>query len=658
MASRTRTTIPAPPLPVPIETAHDTSSSAPSSALPSVLDRLDPSRNTQTNNGSLTIIDPLPDFRFPLLSWLFSITHGVQNTAYLSSPVASPASLLGYTTIMYYAMLFHNDAFLRPAPSPAAYSILNDAAQSDLFNLMLDMLVPSFAVNEFESIRPHFDDLATNLCLFPSLAGSNFLLDFGRYFPANTFFVLHNLMASLPTNTNYETLAITFYSATVAQLQIGTTDFNLTPAHLFGAAIRDHNSTTRYTNWLNHRIDALVASSAIRVINAMATVTRLPLVSPPRTTIENYNPYSFGIGYTYENSINLRELIRGMNFFVQSTFPTSRPLRAYTQLGTNAITRHLSFDSVCPTWHTNTAPDSTQFGTTFGPQSVPSSHAEFATAISYLVARPDFTDANDRDAQLLSPGRDLATPSPGSRRVDLVNPAPTTPSQDPTPWRLFDSPRHITPNCLIFDPQSGTTAHLTSVITAGIIIESNDLSQIGLNLPSTALPLGDQNSRFIQGAIPYALIRPGTTNAPFFARRRQFNERPRLAQSFMRSTPSHLLLPFFRQGLIQRGPDSSRATTGSSWRTRLFPGALFNDHVRRPSDCINFFSAPLGTIRLELPTESIPLWSSYRYYDNESRTWYMLPSLLHIYGARSRFSGTTHPWRIRIDSRLFQVLQR
>lgn len=640
MAPRAPRTTIAPPPPVPLEHGQDGRPVNPPPVVPDVITRLAPDTNTDTNSGHTTIIDVVPDFRFPLMSWLYSVSHGIQSSVFASSPIASPASLIAYTMMMYIGLLFHNDAKLRFVPSPFATAILNDHLPLHVFDLMLDLLVPSFASYEFEALRSHFDDLSENLCYFGSLAGSQFFHDFGRHFPVSIFITLHNLMSQLPGNTTYETLAGYFYSATVATVTIGNNDVNMTPGHYFGSTFRTATpAAQRYRNWLNSTIDNFISTQAIRVVNANATVTRLPVTTPAAVTPANFNPYLYLLGYLPDNANSILELLRNMNDFVRSSFPQSRPLRAFTQLGTQEICRHLIFDSVLPTWHTNAAPSRTEINDAglFGPAFVPRSPADFSAAINFLVARPAPATTGTPPAIPVSRGRRNSSDTT-SHLVSLV----ATSATDPAPFeeplvRMFDAARHVLARAIIFDPSSSATAHLAAVITSGKIIEAHDISAIGITVASAALPLGTMNSEFVLGSIPYSQIRDGTTQAPVTIRRRNFARRLRIPQIIIRSLPQSLIVPIFRPELVR--PASTHTDTLSA----LLPGTDRPAQIADARDGINVFAQPLGSPAPSIPNEYHHLWTSYRYYDNESRTWYALPTLRHIYGTRARHFATDHP---------------
>jgi hypothetical protein len=533
-----------------------------------------------------------------------------------------------------------------------AQRIMNDSLASHVFDLCLDLLVPSFALYEFESLRPHFDPLADNFCYFSSLAGTTFFNDFGYHFPATIWIHLHNLMATLSARCSYDELAPRFLTTTVTEAVAATGNVALTPAHYFAATITATTNPTsrRAPNWFNRIIDDFLAPNTIRVINAQATISRLPVDNPATADIVNYNAYTYLTGYTQDNAQEMLRLLRALNDFTKHTYPQSKPLRNYITTGTDEIARHLSFDSVLPTWHTQTAPSLADIYTPNGPNNLfgPSPPAgssmtstQFASAIQYLVPRPQpSTDPATTPPSIVTVSGVLPDPNPTNGvLLELTEENPPTLPDVNTYVRQFNSIRHTLPPCLIFDPVSSATSHLASVLTAGKIIVTNDVSGIAITIPSVLTPLNTVNAHFIQGAIPRSHTRNNLTGTPFIVRRRNWETQHRPAQAYFRSLLDRIVIPTFRIGTILPVASTHRPTQV----TQLFPGTVATRHVNNALDGINVFSNPLGAPWSNFPENTVPVWSSYRYYDRESKQWYILPTLRHIYGVRSRYFGSLHP---------------
>jgi hypothetical protein len=645
MASRARQAIAPPPAP-PVQVGEDGRPIVPPPIVPDVITRLAPDQNTVTDSGSSTTIDVLPDNRDPHVSWIYSISHSIENSAYTRSPVASPASLMAYTVLQYTALMFYCDAYLRPTPSMFASAILNDQNQLLVFQALLDLAVPSYAHASFEALQPHFDELADNLMYFGSYAGSSLSHDFGRLIPLTMYTTMHNLLAVLPTNTSYPVLAYSYYTSIIAEMTLSGQHVNITPAHLSSALYENTDGTQRYHNWFERSIDSLITANAIRVVNATATVTRLFFHRPAQYTSDNgqYNPYLFTIGYNFDNREAILELARNLNDFTHATLPQSKPLRAYTQFGTQEIVRHLSFDSILPTWHTHAVPANTQSPTDaqknlFNGVTPPRTPTNFATDISFLVNRPAPAPTTAPPSIPLIAGTQPAAPNDQDGMVQLVSRRADRPDPTEDLVRLFDPYRHVNARALIFDPSSSARSHLASVLVSGKKIEVHDISIVGIPTPHVSRPLGLQNSDHILGAIAIDKTCNAGSQSPTVVRRRNWLRNSRTAQLVMQGFAQSLLLPMFRPGLVT--PIIAANPPGNNVSAFL-TGTTSIQQVQNARDGLNTFSSALGSPPNGLPNEFFRIWSSYRYYDRESRTWYVLPTLRHIYGTRARLSSTEH----------------
>jgi hypothetical protein len=653
MAPRaTRTTI-APPPPAPVQTGEDGRPIVPPPVVPDVITRLAPATNTVSDTGHTTIIDVQPDFRFPISSWIYSISHSVQNSAYATHPLASPASLVAYTLALFTGLLFQSDAFLRFDFSAHASQILNDDSPRTIFSIMPDLLVPSFASADFEAFMVHMDPLAENLAYFGTLAGSTLLHDFGRIIPISFFVKLHNLLSELPQNLGTLGLSARFFLSEIASFRHGTADYAVTPAHFtsatFDAPAGTHNT---YRNWFFQYIDRLMLMNATRVVNATATITRIHMDEPARyshaipTSAEPvFNPYLFAISYTPNNRYGLFELLRNMNDFVRTTFPNSKPLRAYTQIGTQPeIVRHLSFNSILPTWHTlgvkayeSTPSDATKNIFSVSTPSV--SHATFASAINFLVDHPTPADTTTPPSVPVIRGAQPPAPNNQDVMIQLVAGSQTNPAPSPNQTRLFDELKHVIPRMMIFDPTESSTAHLAAVITSGKLIETNDISLIGVPTPDATRSLGLQNSQYILGAIQMRYIKTAESQAAKIVRRRNFGSLKRVAQHFVQSSAHLMLLPLFRPGLVT---PLITVTPPGNKLAGFLPNVATVNQTTNAANGVNTFSTALGSQMQNVPAGHFILWSSYRFYDVETQTWYMLPTLRHIYGTRARLFSSEH----------------
>jgi len=634
MSARLRSTVAPPAIPRPTEVT-DAQPAAPPSISAKVLEYLAPATNTDSNDGHLFQIEIVPDMRFPLLSWLYSLSRIVTNSAYVSSAYASPASAIGYTIVMYVALMYHTDAHHLFATSDHARSVLNDAVYSRFFDMLLDLPVPDFAHNEFADLQAFLPDDIEPLAFLTCLASSSYYHDFGRHFSANVFFLAHNLLASMPGNTPTDRLRTRFYTSVVNTVQIGPTQtVNITPAHLFGRI----NGNDATQNWLNERIDAMVNSMAIRAVNQNNIVAQVNYPTVALGNANNYNPYTFLTALDHANVHSVTSAMRNLAQWMQMTFPASRPLRNYLQVGSHLTVNHLLTDVALPTWNT------TQL-TYSGPDFPTSSLTDTALATTYsFLADPPIPDQTAPDG--VTTFTVTAQPDPTTKVTHPLYPSTLTsskldPWKNPITYETYATVTHLLPRTYIFAPYIKQLGDLGTVIASGKIIESGDLTGIRISVPSPATGLLYENSQFHEGAIRISRTREAffSQGYPLYVQQRIGRTNTNGPTAVFRGSSPGLRLAAPSPGVI-RAP-GAHATHFS----RAFPGAAAAAHTIDTDHAINVFGSELNEdFDLHQDTK-FALWSSMRFrHDSPSGSViYVLPTLRHIFGARAKCYGTVHP---------------
>nr|QDW81312.1 coat protein [Rhizoctonia solani partitivirus 6] len=641
--TRLRTSVAPPPATLVPTDVHDSQPAAPSSIAPVLLSRLAPERNTDSNSGALFTLEIVPDFRYILLSWLFSLSRNMPNSVYLSSPFASPPSIIGYTITMLVAMLYHTDAAHLQVPSQAAQSIMNDALMSRFFDSLLDLPVPDFAHNEFESLRAFLPDDIPNLVVLCSLSTSTYLHDFGRHFSANIFFLAHNLLAGLPGNTSTANLRQQFYTATVNRVTLPNgANVLISPGQLFGRI----NGTETTSNWLSERIDALINAMAIRAVNTNNVVAQIQFPTDTVVTIDDYNPYTFLTALSPESYVSVSSAMSNLSEWVSTTFPASKTLRFYMQAGSSESINHLLYNAALPTWNTETLGkvDESKFAPGCPPMQ---SITDLATANHFLVSPqvpnpPTTTNTNVFDYALALPASTPPTLRPAYALLQTKTKRPTpTDYVDPINYTVFNVNQHVFPNMYIFAPYAQGSGSLGPVITSGKVIESGDISGIMTPVPSPSTGLYYENCQYFSGA-----IRINRTSYAFFdsvAYHHLQAPIPRTSLNgpiaFFRGFLQGLRLP-----LISAGPVFAPSVDTSD-ESRIAPGATLATHATNIPQTINVYGTDLDN-DLSLHGDILfKLWSSVRFRHHTPRgpVIYVLPTVRHIFGARVPVHGTVHP---------------
>jgi hypothetical protein len=540
---------------------------------------------------------------------------------------------------MFTALMYHQDASLRPTPSPHARAIQRHYDLELLFSSLLDFPVPSFANLEFEAHRYFNDDVATNLVAVGSFASFSLKTDFGRIFPCSTFFRLHSMIAQLPGNTPLSRALHTFAQLEIARFRLdANTTAVIRPAQLFGLQHDD----TAYINWLNGRLSAVINQAEIRSMASRPNAGRIPMFPLPTEDVANVNPYLHGLSVSDDNIEVLISWLRNLASFIQDTLPQSRPLRAFTQIGNAEILRSLTFEAPPPTWHTAniTAVDYDEHSSPFRPNHEPSNQREFAAALRFR-SESGLPEPTADMPRALTARRPTADPAAWFASSVMATPPPRY--ADPHPLRRLneDGRLGLTPRAVILEPTSGpdATAHHVAVLTAGKIIEINEITALPILTPHPRRNLGIQNTHYLTGAIPLSKIKGILAeNRPLIE---NVTDEDLLLQplGFIRGFYQRLRVPWFRQGVVISA-DNTLITNGSS----IFAGAVAQQHATHADRTANVILGPSsGT--LAVPDDSISLWSSYRHYSHENRTWYHLPSLRPFFGTRARTFLTEHPSR-------------
>jgi hypothetical protein len=639
---RPRTSIPVPQPPTLITDATDPNTPAPPNPLRNVIDAINAPANIIANDGQTFILDVIPDHRFPLLSWLFSIIRELAPTCYTTHPLASPSSVIGYTYALYVALLYHNDARIRPTPSSYAQEVMSNAFTDSFFNRLLDLPVPAFAAMEFEALRFFNDDIAANLITVGSAAAFDFERDFGRFFTVGTFLRLHTLLTSVPGNTPVSHVQYQYSRLTLAEVTKSNGQlFTVTPGHLFGTLHDD----TRYTNWINQRLEALMGQTEIRSMSTRLNVGNVPLYPSPREATSDVNPYLFMMSLTKDNVSHLINWTENISDLVTKVLPGSQPLRCYTQPGNPEVLRHLVFESPIPTWHSGNIGDHTIITSSpdaanpFAVGSPCNSPTEFATALKFRSRKglpaPSSTDTNSATAGEI-------TPTTGLWKPNFVESRPNNGENDPIKRRdISEEPTSPdTPTANIFEPISSSDAfaHHVAVITSGKLIEIHDLTSITLPLPHPRRNLFIQNGHYACGAICADNIRATLSGTPVDIREVTGQSLLKTTLGFIRGSYHRLTLPHYRRGTVIQASNPLPLPSSSD----AMSGALTIGYAHRAADSTNVFLTPDDS-RHNIDDESVHLWTSYRWYNANLRKWFWLPTLRHIFGTRARTFITEHP---------------
>jgi hypothetical protein len=611
------------------------SNPSPSLTLPSDADLaqvINAPNNIQNDEGSDVTIDVIPDTRFPIVGMIYLISRYFASTDFRNDPYFSPSSFLGYILTLYYSMMFFTDFYIRRVPSARAINFVDRTRFFSIVEAFLDLPVPALAHNIFEQVQAFVDDMASGLSFMPTLAAHSFFHDFGRIIPSYVFFIAHNLISQTPGNTPPPTLHRRFYATTF--LTAGNIDYKI--GQLFGSYYDGAvaNSFHTHPNWLNQKIQNFINTSSIRFLSNRPSLGALHLEEVTLANINQINPYAYAFGLTHHNVSSISSFMTHVGHFVTTQFSGSRKLSDYITFGRSSITRHLISDPALPTWHSLPLDHDPDIN---NPVTAVITDNIFATAIEFMVQKPNLNagDLNVVDIPAIAPP--LAGVNSALYRADQL--AIQGDEADNLTWLDFDPEINVYPPHQLFDPYDKNTSAYAFVFVGGKIIEHGDLTGIGLPIEGPSSNLHRDNSLFFQGSIPQSKIQlPGFE--PTYIAKRDFPRRNQENFLTLRFFYDRVTIPLYRMISVLPAPANILPANANPW----FPGFTAATHTRRATDALSVLAH--NTSRLPaIPDKDIYLWSSYRWIHPHPTTdrIYLLPTLRHIFGVRTRLHGTEHP---------------
>jgi hypothetical protein len=206
-------------------------------------------------------------------------------------------------------------------------------------------------------------------------------------------------------------------------------------------------------------------------------------------------------------------------------------------------------------------------------------------------------------------------------------------SKDPTNSHVkFDPRNSVHPRVRFFDPTDTNVSKLTLSVLTGLKIESFELDSFGIPVPNLSIPLAEENSFFLQSALPLSHILPASDQICDVA--------PRFLHS---STKQPVSVSLYDMTINVLRPFASN-TAGNP------PLALPFAHTDKP---VSTFERMFNKFGFSIPTapqigtKKIILWSSYRYVHSRSGTRetriFMLGSFRPVYGTNVTLVETKFP---------------
>nr|QLC36781.1 capsid protein [Sarcosphaera coronaria partitivirus] len=560
-------------------------------------------------------LDLQSDMRYPTATFARCVSQTYNSLDIRDQPLASPSMLCAYAYHLLATYYLAHDLYSRDSPSEFASNTVQNNELRQFFESTLNAYVPDFMFDILETIAPFTPPTMPNVTVVPSFAGYLSRLDATRTPPFMLFLAAHNIMASYPSNSN--PTAITQLWLRTRILRIGTNDFAvnnwLNQLHHDATA----NTFAEQQNWFNVLINQMFTPITTRAIVNRPTFIRIPINPVSLPANRAVNPYVMMLGYSVANLEGLRSFYNAGSTIANSAYNGKRRLGDFlVATSSGAVLRHFLHASALPTWTETViaAPTAAQRqNPTAEPLAVDlRTQQEQAATSHFLQPRTPLTLTNNIlnvNAAHVAFGYTLTT----SRRN---HPDPPTVA-GATAGQPFDFPefgrfktynpdRDHLPGTMYFGYPELAPTSFAGPIQSGICIEIDEVSSVIVPLPNIHETNSFTNSQILSSLIPASRVtvhnRPA--NVPIYERTvYNFRSHP---FGFTLGTTSFVGLPRFN---FRTAPTLGNAPTfaGFQW--------MLNIHELRLG-----FTAALGTIDadMNIPTERVNIWSSYRYIRIES----------------------------------------
>lgn len=197
----------------------------------------------RSDPGPHITIDVLPDFRNILYQLIDHSVKIYQQIDQLKSPLLSPASILAYCLQTIYAYGAITDSGLVRETASFYASAFKDIPQyKEHLTLLGWNKVPPFIEPILKGLEYTFDSRRKEVSYMYSLAACSLNIDYGRIFPIQMFFSLHDLIAQHSTQESEQQIWLRWLNTTA--IEITETNEIITVAHIIGAAYNDNQIMT------------------------------------------------------------------------------------------------------------------------------------------------------------------------------------------------------------------------------------------------------------------------------------------------------------------------------------------------------------------------------------------------------------------------------
>lgn len=473
--------------------ASDQPKGAPSpSVQDDLINRIGTDNRHDISDGLPLTLDVFPDFRWILMALMY-----YSNVYYSSIDIKNRSKTSPLTVCMYFLVLVHahllvSDLFLRHTPSSWANHFMNDSSRREYLEFLLALPVPTVLKKFLDTLTETKDPRRPHVQVCSTAAGFSLSHDFGRFFSPVSFLQAHTLAATVSARGDTDSVLSTFYSKEFAS--------GLLNGQVFGQHLNSTANVLDYASKLAQSFAALFNPVIERSIQRRNSFAPTPVTRYEFTDKSDFNPYILMLHATDNDISEMQSVLESVSAALSNVLPFSGQLGAlYDNMQGLDILRHGYSTFALPTWH-------------YGAVSIPSAtrrlktqnHKERASTLKFLQS---VTVKNDKDTKYPT---DDGTINKILYLVKKVTKSENFP--DPAKdFRLF-SPRYdVNPRVRILDPYDLNVSSLSSVVYAGLIIESLEIDGSIVLHPDVDATLDECNSQVLQSAVPLSHVRRATS---------------------------------------------------------------------------------------------------------------------------------------------------
>jgi hypothetical protein len=513
-------------------------------------------------------INVLPDFG-PILMTI--IWHANRATSLLESvdhPKVSVFTYVAYCLNLVYAFFLVHDYELNFSQSHYAQDIMIHRAFESYYEHLQSMPVPAFLVTIFARLQQTLLDKQNTILVTPSFNGFTHYTHFGRFFPIDIFFGLHDIVASydaraaiLQNIQDYELRTIFNITA------LNVTPFGPAPTNVHATYYHSHFFASYFpldptaasapqtaNNRLSQFLSAIFNMKDLRSYQARQRLSPIGLNTVTVPT-GHYNPYTVLMSMTSNNLSELRTVFDSVSSVLTETKLATVNFSSVITQSTSKILIHGYSDFPLPTWNAHIFNDATTMPT-LAPVTRQSPET-YATTIRFLrnfdPATPlnTWTVRHNRVAAItmtLNAAAVTAINGAATSRISLfvrngsdtlprvpipnadthvsppitnpqvtvslpepTNPVPTTPAlvteqnMELHSFNSFDPADATYPLVKYYDTIDFAPTTAHLSGLSGLIIYSEELCASTVPMLSSLSKCSDDNNQFLQSAIPYSV---------------------------------------------------------------------------------------------------------------------------------------------------------